>query len=346
MKEENYELLRGISCVCIIILHVSGWCYGEYGYGSSIDDFFLGATFFNVITRYAVPSFIMLTGAFTLNSPKNCQFLAYYKKVFRSTVLPTILASIVYVLYSIILKVAFGGQTIAEAALGSVKLWLLYGDPYGHMWYMYMLLGFLVWAPLLCRLYQAMTVRAKWIFGVAGAAIGCVWYAGGEAVWPLKFLQHIGFFFLGAIIRESASKFISMKTAKVAGVLSVFMLVLTYGLVYGQTISLLPWRLDFQQRLSPTIIIGSVAVFICFAGINLNQNPLNKIAEHSFFIYLIHGGVISVFDNIWADLLHLPKITPWIYVPAVSALTLAISYGISIMVEKGYRKILPPQAVH
>lgn len=339
VKEKNFEFLRGISCICIIVLHVSGWCYGEYGYGSEIDQYFCGATFFNVITRYAVPSFIMLTGAFTLNNPKNCHFLSYYKKVFWSTVLPTLSASVVYVLYTMLMKVVFGGQAAMDAALGSIKLWIIYGDPYGHMWYMYMLMGFLIWAPFLCRFYQTLTLPLKWIIGLVGVTIGCVWYGTGEVIWPLKFLQHIGFFFLGAVIREQAKTHKVLKVAKISGVVSVLILVLTYLLVYGQTVSLIPLRIDFQQRLSPTIIIGSVATFIWISNLKMNHNPVSKIAEHSFFVYLIHGGVISVIDNIWNDILHLQTITPWIYVPVVSLLTLVISYGVSIVLEKGYDRM-------
>ena len=339
MKEKNFELLRGISCICIIVLHVSGWCYGEYGYGSVIDQYFYGATFFNVITRYAVPSFIMLTGAFTLNNPKNCQFLAYYKKVFWSTILPTLSASGVYVLYTILIKIVFSGQAAMDAALSSAKLWIIYGDPYGHMWYMYMLIGFMIWAPFLCGFYQTLTLPLKWVIGLIGVTIGCVWYGTGEVIWPLKFLQHIGFFFLGAVIREQAKTQRVPKTAKIAGGVSVLVLLLTYLLVYGQTVSIIPLRLDVQQRLSPTIIIGSVAMFVWVSNLKVNYNPVSKIAEHSFFVYLIHGGVISVIDNIWSDIFHLQRITPWIYVPVISLLTLLISYGVSIVLEKGYYRI-------
>lgn len=339
MKEKNFEFLRGISCICIIVLHVSGWCYGEYGYGSIMDEYFFGATFFNVFTRYAVPSFIMLTGAFTLNNPKNCQFLSYYKKVFWSIVLPTLLASVIYVLYTLFMKVFFGGQAVMDAALGSIKLWIIYGDPYGHMWYMYMLIGFLIWAPFLCRFFQSLTLPLKWIIGLIGLIIGCVWYGTGEVIWPLKFLQHIGFFFLGAVIREQAKTYKVPKVAKMFGVVSLLMLVLTYLVVYGQTVSFILLRMNFQERLSPTIIIGSVATFIWISNLKMDYNPVNKVAEHSFFVYLIHGGVISVIENIWNDILHLQRITPWIYVPVVSLLSLLISYGVSLVLEKGYYRM-------
>lgn len=337
MKEKNYEFLRGISCICVIALHVSGWCYGVYGYGSSIDQYFWGATVYNVVTRYAVPCFIMLTGAFTLNNPKNCQFMPYYKKVFWSTILPTVLASAVYVFYTIIIKVVFGGQAVIDAALGSIKLWIIYGDPYGHMWYMYMLIGFFVCAPLFCKLYQNISFKSKWILSGVCLILGCIWYTNGEPAWPLKFLQYSGYFFVGAAIREYLPKRREMKL--IPAIISAAFLGITCWITYLQTTDIITITMNILERLSPTIIIGSVATFILFSSLKVNCNPVSKIAEHSFFVYLIHGGVISVIENIWNDILHLQRISPWIYVPIVSLLTLVISYGVSIVLEKEYDRM-------
>lgn len=340
MKEQNYEFLRGISCICVIAIHVSGWCYGVYGYGSAIDQYFYGATFFNVITRYAVPCFIMLTGAFTLNNPKNCHLLSYYKKVFWSTVLPTLSASVFYVLYTILMKVFWGGQAAMDAALGSIKLWILYGDPYGHMWYMYMLIGFIIWAPFICRLYQKASFLCKWMCGVLGLLFGCLSYTKGVLIWPFTFLYYLGYFFLGALIREWGKKHKSKQVMKVSAAISVLFLMTTYGLIYCQTVGIInATRINFWERLSPTIVIGSVSLFVCFSNMQVSKNPLAGIAKHSYFVYLIHGGVISVIDNIWNDILHLQRITPWIYVPVVSLLTLVISYGVSIVLENGYDRM-------
>ena len=87
-RHNNYDLLRIIACIAVIILHVSAIYIGAYTtkneltYKIDLTHIF-EATTLNVLTRFAVPIFVMLTGAFSLSNPKNKDYKKFYKKFLK-----------------------------------------------------------------------------------------------------------------------------------------------------------------------------------------------------------------------------------------------------------------------
>ena len=59
--------------------------------------------FFNVISRSAVPCFVMLSGAFILS--KNIDLQIFYRKSFFKLFLPTLIFSVLYVFYDALTQI-------------------------------------------------------------------------------------------------------------------------------------------------------------------------------------------------------------------------------------------------
>ena len=83
-REANYDLLRIISTIAVVIIHVSG----IYTDSITNSDFFgklyerniIIPLLYGTLANFAVPCFLMLSGAFLLNNNKNEEYNFFYKK--------------------------------------------------------------------------------------------------------------------------------------------------------------------------------------------------------------------------------------------------------------------------
>lgn len=88
-REYNYDLLRILSTVAVVLIHVNAHYFnGTMNTGSPIN---LIENFINIITRFSVPCFVMISGAFLLHNEKNMDYKKFYSKTFYKTVIPFII---------------------------------------------------------------------------------------------------------------------------------------------------------------------------------------------------------------------------------------------------------------
>src|SRR4051812_7155042 len=88
--------LRLIALFAVIMLHVSAIPLGQYGHLPTVT--WLTADFYNALVRFAVPVFVMITGALTLH--REYEFGPFLKKRLSRVVVPFLFWSLVYVWYS------------------------------------------------------------------------------------------------------------------------------------------------------------------------------------------------------------------------------------------------------
>lgn len=160
-REANYDLLRIISTIAVIILHVSAifqnaitdsTIFGEI-YTKNIFVIFL----YNTLSRFAVPCFMMISGAFLLSEKRNMDYKFFYKKSLYNIGVPTIIFSVLYFGFSEIMsvrKIIMGGESF-ELLLQPVKD-VVKGVPYYHLWYMYTLLVVYLFIPVIIRVKSEM----------------------------------------------------------------------------------------------------------------------------------------------------------------------------------------------
>src|ERR1700749_2914497 len=88
--------LRLLALYAVIILHCSSPLLAGYGKVPA-SDWWVG-DFFNAITRFAVPVFVMITGALLLN--RDYEIGDFLKKRLTRVVVPFLFWSLVYIWYS------------------------------------------------------------------------------------------------------------------------------------------------------------------------------------------------------------------------------------------------------
>lgn len=158
-RESNFDLLRIICAFAVVAIHVSSpfiWVMTndpQYA-GMEFKEDIFNNTVWNVLSRFAVPCFVMLSGAFILANNKNAHFSYFYKKSFHKFFIPLLLFSFLYYLCSNIL--ILGRHLLIQKP--DVLSWGVFfepllnwlkGGPFYHLWYMYMLVGLYLFAPVL-----------------------------------------------------------------------------------------------------------------------------------------------------------------------------------------------------
>ena len=145
--------LRLVALYAVIILHVTSLLLMQCGKVSMND--WLVADFFNAIVRFAVPAFVMVTGALLLH--REYEIGDFLKKRLVRVVVPFIFWSLVYVGYSLYNEdITFTNNVWANVKL--VLHQLKTGSSY-HLWYVYMLIGLYFFIPVIGKFVRHATEK-------------------------------------------------------------------------------------------------------------------------------------------------------------------------------------------
>lgn len=156
-RESNYDLLRICAAFAVVMLHVSGG-FLRYDSMDVPTNCTLPVMLLNHVVRFAVPCFFMLSGAFLLSDVRNADYAYFYRKSFRNIGMTGIAFCSLYSLYHgiqlLISVFVLHHHTAAFFPQGllSLLLNLLQGQPHGHLWYLFTLLGTYLAVPFVIRL--------------------------------------------------------------------------------------------------------------------------------------------------------------------------------------------------
>ncbi len=337
-RENEYTLLRVICCAAVVVLH-TGSIYLAGWTPDMPDSQRTVAGLLQSLTRDAVPLFVMLSGAFLLLDDRNQEPGYFYRKSFLKLGVPTLVFSALYVAYAYV--VLLGKIYIKHTAVPvpaqlwePMRLWLS-GVPYFHMWFLYMLMGLYVLTPLLIRLKRRLGAGLFFAAGLAGLAFGMKQTKLADPVWYFHWVLYIGYFMLGASIREYFLKkgrnplgnvYLAAGLAVLAAAALLF-----HQQLWGRWIV----RAAVIHPLSLPVALSSLLVFAGFAGRKVSVDLWNH-SGLTFYIYLFHGGVLSFLDILIRNVLKWPVSIFQMILMAV--MTYLISWGLSILWVRGVCK--------
>ena len=157
IRESNYDLLRIISAFAVIMLHVSGG-FLAYNGATAPTNCSFPPMLINHLVRFAVPCFLMLSGAFLLADEKNANYKFFYKKTIRNIGITGAVFFLLYTMYRVA-KLVMGvfvlhidSTDTFLASLFFIFKDLLQGRPSGHLWYLSVLIGLYLVVPFVIRL--------------------------------------------------------------------------------------------------------------------------------------------------------------------------------------------------
>ena len=143
--------LRVVALLAVITLHTSAVLLSQYGKVPHADWF--AADFYNAMVRFAVPVFVMVTGALSLH--REYEITGFLKKRLSRIVPPFLFWSLVYIGYSWYNdEISFDADAWTNTK--QVLHLLKYGSSY-HLWYVYMLIGLYFVIPVIGKFVRNAT---------------------------------------------------------------------------------------------------------------------------------------------------------------------------------------------
>ncbi len=339
------DLIRTVAIVGVLLLHAGNDLTNQVTLNTLEIVRWTTVDIYQSIGRLGVPLFVMLTGALLLAPSKTNEDLGtFFKKRFSRIGLPCLFWGILYFVWDIFVEnqLATAQSTAAFIAQG-----LLTG-PYFQFWYIYMLVGLYLVTPFL-RLMVAQASNQLFKYFTV------LWFIGTSLIpfiyllTPLKvdanlFLipTFVGYFVLGYYllrVRVNRRLLKEMLVASLAGTAIGTYFVSRY---FGGSTS---WF--FQEYVSPTTIIASIALFTLLVSgkssqqqtmhihRSLGQKLLHIISENTLAIFFLHLIVLYVLQQgVLGFALNGNTVNSIIGVPLAAVLTLFICLAIIVPLKK------------
>jgi len=331
------DILRVLACYLVIQVHTGEFYYiGDGGTvltGSS--SFWVGII--NSICRISVPLFVMISGYLLL--PVKDEMGAFFKKRFTRVAIPFVVWCALYAIYW-----ALKSQTDwVHAGINILHIPVNFGVEVGHLWYVYMLIGLYLFAPIISPWIAGASRRNMHFYLTIWIITLCVPYIHliypqilGECFWnhtPLLyyFSGFLGYLILGAYIK----KFMSEKKTWYLPV-GLLLIVAGYAITAGGFISLLNSVTDVSkleltwQFETINVAMMSIGTFLILKNINFS-NPssfpargISDISKISYGIYLAHIMVLNFFYKLLNPVID----TIQLKIPAIAICTFIVSYVI------------------
>lgn len=147
------DILRVIACYMVIQIHTGEFYYiGNVGQTLNTGDaHWVGL--YNSFCRISVPVFVMISGFFMFPIIDNQQF---FKKRLTRVLIPFVIWCILYSFY----QYFRGESTLANSFFNILNIAINYGVQIGHLWFVYMLLGLYLFAPVISPWIESASRRA------------------------------------------------------------------------------------------------------------------------------------------------------------------------------------------
>ena len=294
LKEKNYniEILRVMSCLMVIVIHVANYFCRAYPDISTPE--YIYAMTFNAASRVSVPCFFMISGALLLGREETLR--TCWKRAAHMFAVLTIW-NVIYYLFN----TYYTHQECSFRALLSVPA-------EAHLWYLYVLVPLYLMLPFLQSMVRGMNAEME--HGLA--ALGGIWmvllylasFAGVRFYYDLPILggnSYLYYFYMGYYLKKNLSK-IQVSAGRLAAVF-----VLDLALIVGASAVASSFSQshvdDFLKYGNPLMILNSAAVYVGVmklggGSVCLSQRQKNVLelwAGCSFGIYLFHIILLDIY---------------------------------------------------
>ena len=311
MKErlKYSDALKFISIFMVVVIHII--CdYRDMFIGNNQTKYAI-LTFFDSLTRVAVPIFFMITGTFMLSNKKEEKYIDYLKKRIPNLLFPFIIISMVYYYFNA------SRMGLKMSLLNFLELFTS-GDIKYHFWFMYTIIMIYIFIPFLKVLVQKLKkselitlILLIFIFGNVMNFLTVI-FSALEMNYFRSFLLpdiiiYVNYLFVGYYLYNNKIKEKNKKIIYIVAVISMILMNVVDNLYNNEV------RIDVILTANSIFaFMPSIAVYILFKDYydkikipNCINDFITKNSKYIFYIYMIHVlvkeeiviGLISKFYN-------------------------------------------------
>lgn len=328
--------LRIIAMFLVVVLHTTSPML--MAYGKEPDSYWFIADFYNALSRFGVPVFVMITGALLLN--RDYELGDFLRKRLGRIFPPFIFWSAVYILYSWYNEdIVFTDSISANITL--VLHQFKYGAYY-HLWYVYMLIGLYFIIPILGKFVRNASEKELlyflllWFVVVAISQPYLVRY---NPQIDLHYITgYIGYLVLGHYL--AFKQFPAWMNARWFGILFLVSLTIIIAGTYFASMAGKGLSTLFYEPISPTIVLLSGSAFMMGKLSTIKLSPkLKKVRDlagsYTFGIYLSHALILTVFDDPdYGININYKLCTPFISIPLTALLVFCSAWLLVWLISK------------
>ncbi|MBQ8288059.1 MAG: acyltransferase family protein [Clostridia bacterium] len=319
-----FDVLRIIAALAVVMIHVSAieWKAAEV---TSSD--WMAANFFDSLARFAVPVFVMISGALFLGGRQTTG------QIWKRSILRVTIAfafwSAAYAVYHYI-KWDDLGHALRELVEGHY-----------HLWYIPMLVGLYALTPLFRKIVESQSLTRYFL--VLALVLGFVLPQLADTVslfskeWGQSVSQLLGdfhlsvgyvfYYILGYVLSQRE---IPKKAERLIYLLGGIGLLITLAGTAVASVYAGAAQLLFYEKFSVNVLLYSVALFV-FAKEHFRfdlseraQRVLRRLSKCSFGVYLVHAMILEYSQELTGTLF-----TPWLWIPLLTFAVFTVSYLIS-----------------
>lgn len=298
-KIEWIDNLRVIATFFVIVLHVSSPLLHQYGKLSAFK--WDVANFYDSLSRFCVPIFVMISGALLLN--RDYKLNEYLKKRFLRIIYPLVFWSLCYLFYEYVILNPVSIKQIDTQFYIKLFAKLKYGVSF-HFWFVYLIIG----------LYLLIPILSVWIKNAPKNHVSyflIIWLITVILNHPFKinnsfelsfFTGYIGYLVLGYHLRT-----LQFTKYRNNFIILGLLFLTTFSITFFGTRLFSEYNNrfygGFYENLSVHIILFSISVFLIVKNFSSIKNKYliafrNIISKYSYGIYLVHILVLYVFNYI------------------------------------------------
>lgn len=329
MKNRIFYLdkLRVIAIFSVIVIHVSATMF----YSTSVKTLdWQVMNFFDSLTRFAVPLFVMMSGALLLNSNKEYSIKELYRKKIFRLIIAFLFWSLIYAMYHFFIDNASLKVSIINFIEGEY-----------HQWFIFMIIILYIMIPILKVVIKDKKVTEYFLIisFIFTCVVPCLTYfpAIGDNINGIINKSYINFFtgytfyfILGHYLNTYHIKTKHKNILYIVAILAIIFTVIGSSLIsiiYEKPISIL-----YNYFFINTSVVA-MAIFI-YAKDYLNKKThpfISKLSNLSFGIYLVHVLILFIFQKIgFVSTLFNPLLS----IPIISIACFFISACIILIIKK------------
>ena len=332
MKEHNtsFSCLRGVSCLAVILLHLSASEALIYGSILTDTELFTATLIYN-LCMWAVPCFLMISGALLLDPEKEISISKLFRKYIYRMISAIFIWGIIYRAFDMVMD----GIPLTAASLLDGMKEIYTGTGWSHLWYLYMMTGLYLLLPAFKTITAAKNISLEKYLLLIGllflsflpltkiAGVTSGFYIPVSTVYPFYFLlghfihnkciasgRKMSLFLIGSgVIGEAAATWFSVirgyEIGNLTGYSSVFIIILSAGIFIlfdtakfrsSRTVRLLQ-KLDSMSFQIYLIHIILIRLLLRYSGWNL-------FSSHPLFSYLSSYFIVLVLSCLTAYLMQ------------------------------------------
>ena len=317
-REYSFDILRVISMIMVVIIHVSNTYSRAYGTISNVS--FFGSLVFNTISRISVPIFLMISGALLLDRKYNKKkYISRLKKY----IILIVSWDIIYLIWEkLFLKITYH------------PLHRLIIEPYrAHLWFLYTIIILYALQPIIKKILDKSNTIIKVSLLVIWIFFSTISIMNAQIAQYFTIFSYMGYFIIGKYIYEYSKKKNIKKYIPILWIIILLSITGSIQLNYHYSIKKnMFYNLFFAYR-TPFIMIASILFFIIICQLFKEKKEnkiILKISDCSLGVYLIHGIFLDIIGKIW----NYKILNSFIGIPIASSIIFICSITMVFLLRK------------